>query len=103
MKRLILSILFISGVFVACAPYNGGATLPLSTPHSTPEVQDTNLCSAAELNLKKYSCIPNDKPYTAKGKSFTQFCQETQNNGIFLNPKCLSELTDCGVISSCTN
>ena len=72
-------------------------------PHKTPEVKDTEKCEAAEQHLKELTCIPTDKPYTKRGKSFTQFCQETQNAGVFINPVCLSEVKSCDEVDCCTN
>lgn len=98
MKRL----LTIPLLFILSLSCNGCPPDPSVPPHPTPTVQDTDKCGAAEVNLKKLKCIPVDKPYTKKGKSFTQFCEETQAAGIFLNPKCLSEITACDQMDHCT-
>lgn len=71
-------------------------------PAPEPVTQDIQLCATAETNLKKLKCIP-EGAYTKKGKTFTQFCEETQKNGVFLNPKCLSTITECNKMKSCTN
>jgi len=70
-------------------------------PKPTPIVVDNYLCAAAETHLKELKCI-GEGSYTKKGKSFTIFCLETQQNGIFLNPKCLTEINSCEQIDSCT-
>ena len=76
-------------------------------PHPPPVVTDTEWCEAAEVNLKSLKCIPTDKPYTKKGLTFTQFCQKKQEDGIFLNPKCLANevtnKTGCGNIDVCNS
>ena len=82
MKNFLIFLLFIIGC----------SNAHLNGPHATPVVTDTDKCQLAEIHLKELKCIPTDQPYTKKGKSFTQFCQETQANGIFINPKCLSDL-----------
>jgi hypothetical protein len=64
-------------------------------PHANPITLDNDYCAAAELNLKTLKCIPEDKPYTKKGKSFSEFCIDTQINGIFINPKCISTIQSC--------
>jgi len=93
-KILILTVLLI------------GCRSDAMPPHPPPVVVDTEWCEAAEVNLKQLKCIPSDKPYTKKGLTFTQFCQKKQEDGIFLNPKCLANevtsKTGCGYIDVCT-
>jgi DNA transposition AAA+ family ATPase len=48
-------------------------------------------------------CIPTNQPYTKKGKSFTQFCQEKQAQGISIEPKCLSTIVSCDQMDVCTH
>lgn len=81
-------------------------------PHVTPVPIDSDvmMCAMAEQNLQKlcdsnstknaYCCKVVKK--TKKGKSYTQFCAEKQLEGIFLNPKCLSEIKSCDLIDKCT-
>lgn len=69
-------------------------------PQPTPIVTGTNYCDKAQENLLRLNCVEGHS--TKKGKPFAQFCRETQENGIFINPKCLSEITDCGQVDSCT-
>jgi len=92
-------ILLISILLMGCPP----EPMP---PHPTPVVTDTDWCEAAEVNLKSLGCIPSDKPYTKKGLSFTQFCQKKHDDGVFLNPKCLSnevtKVTGCEYVDVCT-
>lgn len=75
-------------------------------PQPTPIVQDTEWCQAAEINLQQLECIPDDEPYTKKGLTFTQFCEQKHKDGVFLNPKCLAtevnEKTTCSYIDVCT-
>ncbi len=75
-------------------------------PQPTPVVKDTEWCQAAEVNLQQLECIPDDQPYTKKGLTFTQFCEQKHEDGVFLNPKCLAtevtEKTTCSYIDVCT-
>ena len=75
-------------------------------PQPTPVVKDTEWCQAAEINLQQLECIPDDQPYTKKGLTFTQFCEQKHEDGVFLNPKCLAtevtEKTTCSYIDVCT-
>ncbi len=66
-----------------------------------PVIANIQYCSTAEAHLKALGCIPSDKPYTLKGKSFSQFCQETMQNGINLHPDCLSKIVSCNQINVC--
>jgi hypothetical protein len=66
-----------------------------------PISKDIQYCQAAENHLKELGCIPKDKPYTAKGKSFSVFCQETMLNGVDLSPKCLYEIKSCDQMNVC--
>lgn len=96
---LLLNILIILG----CPKNNKNNLVP---PKPTPIIVDIDYCEQAEINLKKLKCIPSDKPYTKKGLSFKQFCEKKQNDGIFLNPKCLAievtEKTGCSYVDVCT-
>jgi hypothetical protein len=94
-------------LFNDCAPINNSPT----PPHPTPVVIDTDQCGAAETNLhslcnadpvKNSYCCQVVAP-TKKGKSYTQFCQDKQLQGVFLNPKCVSSVTSCEQIDACTN
>lgn len=62
-------------------------------PRPTPVVKDTELCEAAGRNLKRNQCIEDDKNFTKLGKSFKQFCEETHNAGVYLNPSCLANIS----------
>jgi hypothetical protein len=61
-----------------------------------PVVEGTEWCERAEKNLVALGC-EEGKP-TKKGKSFAQVCKETQDNGVDLNPKCLSTIKSCDQI-----
>src|SRR5258708_4219446 len=79
-------------------------------PQPPQPASDTEYCAPAETKLKslcqkdqinnKYCC--DTVAPTKKNKSFTTVCQETQNQNIFLNPKCLSTITSCNQIDICT-
>jgi len=78
---------------------SGGQPPPVK-PQPTPIVIDNNYCLKAQENLQRLHCAEGEP--TKKGKSFEQFCVGTQQNGVFLNPKCLSEITSCGQVDSCS-
>jgi len=87
MKQYLLLILLSLSVF-NCNP---GETL---TPPRPPRVvEGTVMCKDAEIHLTELKC-EIAKP-TKKGKSFEQFCKETQDAGIFINPKCLTTVNNC--------
>lgn len=62
--------------------------------------KDIKFCSLAEKNLQKLECAEG-KP-TKKGKTFEEFCKETEENKIFLNAECLSTITSCQEVNQCT-
>jgi len=90
-----------------CTPTIGSDPVP---PKPTPIPTDTGMCQSAEDHLTQMcKSDPQTNSYccavvapTKKGKSFSQFCQDKQNDGVSLNPKCLSEVKSCGEIDSCT-
>lgn len=108
-KIIIISLMTGSAfLFDGCPGQAGDVPTP---PKPTPVVTGTDQCGAAEQNLhnlcnmdpvKNNYCCQVVAP-TKKGKSYTQFCQEKQNQGIFLNPKCVSGVTSCDQIDPCTN
>ena len=101
---IILVILIVPAIIIGMLLVNcKDAYVP---PQPTPVVQDTEWCHAAEVNLQQLECIPDDQPYTKKGLSFTQFCEQKHKDGVFLNPKCLAtevtEKTTCNYVDVCT-
>jgi hypothetical protein len=94
---VVLNLIFV----VSCAGCPGTGLQPITS--------DIQYCNAAEQNLQKLCnadgvknayCCEVVKP-TKKNKSFTQFCQETANNGISTHSKCLSTITSCNQIDTC--
>lgn len=80
-------------------------------PRPTPIVTDTEMCKPAQLHLEELCaqeskvnayCCRVVKP-TLKGKTYTQFCEEKQSQGVFLNPRCVSNVSTCDQIDACTN
>lgn len=63
-----------------------------TAPRPNPKVVDSNLCESAGKNLETRGCIPDATHFTKRGLSFKEFCENTQNEQIWLNPKCLSEI-----------
>lgn len=94
--RKLLSLLILTFCFTGCPIQD-----PITPARPTPIVKDTDACDDAEINLKALKCIPPG-PFTTKGKSFTEVCEETQNAGVFFNPKCLAAATSCAEIDVCT-
>ena len=95
MKHLGSVLFFLFVPFAACQVPNDFAPIP------TPEVKDTDACDAAGQRLEELHC--KEASPTKQGKSFAQFCKETQAAGIFLNPVCLSKITNCNQVNCCTN
>ena len=96
MKRLcLLGLLCVfSAIFpAACA---GSDVIPEPV---IPVVTGSEWCERAEKNLLALGC-PEGEP-TKKGKSFAEFCRETQENGISVNPECLAGIKSCDAISAC--
>jgi hypothetical protein len=91
MKKGLIVSLLLGFLLVAC-----GETVP------PPVTDGVEYCALAETHLKQLGCIPKDGPYTNKGKSFTQFCQETMGYGINIAPHCLSRINSCDQINRCT-
>lgn len=60
-----------------------------------PVTKDLDYCQKAQDNLEKLGCIKKGESYTKKGKSYYEFCIDLQGKGIFTNPKCVSQLTNC--------
>lgn len=89
MKNGLIAASLLSFILIACP--NG----PI------PITEGIQYCQAAENHLKELGCIARDKPYTVKGKSFTQFCQDTMQNGVNISPKCLCEITSCNQMNMC--
>jgi hypothetical protein len=89
MKKSFIAVLVLAFILVACPK------------GPVPIITNIEYCQPAEIHLKELGCIPIDKPYTVKGKQFNEFCQETMQNGINLNPKCLSTITSCTQMNAC--
>lgn len=96
-------MLFVS---VSCAT----TSTPNPQPAPTPILADIEFCAPAETRLHDL-CLANpvENSYccqvvapTKKGKTFTQFCQESQNEGVTQNPKCISTIISCDKIDVCT-
>lgn len=105
MKRISV-IAAVIALVIGCSPSHD---LNIIGYRPTPVPIGTQYCSVAETHLSQLcSTDPSENLYccqvvasTKKGKTFTQFCQETQNAGIALDPKCLSEVTSCLGIDKC--
>lgn len=107
MKR-IFSILSIFAVIIGCQAHgtDTGNIIPV-----VPVVYGTEYCSYAQIHLynlcqsdpgKNHYCCEVVAP-TKKGKSFQDFCIETQNNGISLDPLCIIGILNCEDIDKCTH
>lgn len=110
LKKILISVWVISlGTLIvaSCNPQNNGN---MTDAHrNTPVVSGTEYCGAAEKHLQEMcDADPQNNMYccqavqsTKKGKTFEQFCIETQNAGIQLDPRCLSQITKCEEIDFC--
>lgn len=87
-----------------------GCPNPPKNPGPAPAVVDTEFCNKAEQNLSELCykdreenayCCAIVAP-TKKHKSFTQFCEDKQNQGVFLNPRCLAAINTCYDLDKCT-
>lgn len=70
-------------------------------PGPIPAPANNEACATAEANLKVV--CPEVAAPTKKGKTFTQWCVETQDNGINLNPTCLVTAKSCSEADACLN
>ena len=63
------------------------------------------MCTAAEAKLLSLSCTDSrGKLLGGKnehGVSFTDRCKNVQDNGVFLNPRCLSNIHACSEVNPC--
>lgn len=81
-------------IFVAAALGLAGCpTEPVVPDPKIPQVKGSEWCERAEKNLLALGCEEGQP--TKEGKSFTEFCKETQANGIDLNPQCLANISSC--------
>lgn len=93
MRRLAVTLITLTGILIgACHPI---VITQASIPHPTPIATGAEFCGSADTHLQQLGCIPADKPYTLRGLTFTQFCQQTLANGVALNPQCLSTVPTC--------
>lgn len=83
MKKLILLFLL-----VGCSNYHK----PI-----IPAIKDSDYCLAAHNNITKLHCTFEDKHH----RTFLQFCLDTRDNALWLNPKCLSLSNYCSQASNC--
>ncbi len=93
-RRTFLIALFLIG---ACRPTSDVDFVP---PRPQPIPVDTYMCELAERHLIALNC-PEGRP-TKRGKPFAEVCKELQDNGIFVNPKCLSLVETCAGVDVCT-
>ena len=96
MKKTIIFTL-ISTLIIGCQLTDNYIT----PPKPTPQVQDTKYCVLAEKRLLELGC--EEGLPLKDGTGFAKFCEDTQSNGIFLNPKCLSEIKSCEEVNVCTS
>lgn len=80
--------------FACCAL--GCPSEPVVPEPVVPKVEGSEWCEPAQKNLLALGCEEGQP--TKEGKSFSDFCKETQANGIDLNPKCLASIHACDQI-----
>lgn len=85
-----------------------------------PVIEDRHLCMDACTNLRSLGCVEGDYIDTQKKcadslqcafgqdcllgtcqASCETFCFETESNGVWLDPGCVSQITSCDMIESC--
>lgn len=81
---------------------------PPTDPHHpgpTPDVEDTDMCDAAEKQLEELECKDRrgDPMWVnKKGERFGDTCRIAQTEGtIFLNPKCVANAPTCDEAKVC--
>lgn len=95
------SALIVATLFLLLLPSCSDNSKSNVQPVVLPPVDGIEYCGAAQQHLQDLGCIPKSKPYTAKGKSFKQFCEDTMNNQINLHPNCLANITNCNQMNAC--
>ena len=98
MKKLILMCLALLVMAPDCGP-----PTPVPPPVPTPPVPpDTDKCVSACANLTKLHCSEGDPIKMSDGSVVTceQFCRDTQNQGVYLNPDCVSKVTKCSDVET---
>ena len=96
-------------ILTACSNCSPAQERPIDY-RDTPVVKDSDSCGTAQKHLNDLcNADPSKNSYccavvedTKKGKNFETFCHETQDNGIFIDPTCLSSIVDCSQIDMCT-
>ncbi len=109
MKNIV--VLFLISCFLLIIGCPQDNPQPKPTPRPTPKPTDSVLCKDAQATLESlcqadpikniYCCQVCSK--TKRGKTYTEFCEEKQEQGLSLNPKCVSQITACDQIDACTN
>lgn len=58
---------------------------------------DTALCPDACIHLRQLNCEEGNDLIMKTGRVVTceQFCKDTQDTGIWLNPSCIINITEC--------
>ncbi len=105
MKKLSVLVAVVA-LIISCQPVK--KTQPFDY-RETPKPSGSQWCGLAEKHLAdKCNVNPEENLYccqvvasTKKGKSFKQFCEETQNAGIALNPECIAGIVTCGDVDKC--
>ena len=82
---------------------------PVPTPVPQP---DSSYCAAmcAHIGPSGLNCpegqpvydnsLPSDAGPGVPNESCTQFCVQQQKNGVWINPRCVSQVTTCGGIEA---
>jgi hypothetical protein len=105
MKKISI-IMAVIALIIGCQP--GSKPKPIDY-RETPKPLVNQSCSLAEKSLTDKCKADSEKNFyccqvvslTKKGKSFTQFCEETQNAGIALNPECIANIINCSDVDKC--
>lgn len=102
--RLIAAAVLVSGAILGCPTHT---MTPAVAPIPSPEPpKDTSLCGAACRHLADLSCEEGKPVYNSDlpgprdvpNQSCESFCEEMQDKGLFVNPRCLLTIKTCDEI-----
>jgi hypothetical protein len=98
MKKRLAAVMLVA--LVACDACPPSPPPDPVRPTPTPVPTDTEYCDLAENHLTELNCVEGQP--TKKGVHFGAVCRELQSRGVFINPKCLTEIKSCAEVDVCT-
>lgn len=73
----------------------------IACEHIGPSDGGLNCPEGLPLEMKPDACAGADAGATGDCISCQKFCEDTQNNGVWLNPRCVVNIQECSQIDSC--